>query len=1328
MEFYLSPESERAIMQARDQRQRQFAALSSQVNEQSATRLLHASSHLPTASSELLQAYAMTPEMTDEQLEQLAMQEERVHARQSRSLIGKAGDAFHAGWFGVYNQVVKPTVRTAFLAVDTLAQEVVQRPATAAMSLATGDAQSFGQAYRDYGNSPGVVAATQAARGEGFDIGEGLLLGGRAAEESERQRRLTIKGARADMGTGMAALSVANVGLAPGDKAFDTSASAYQFFADVALDPTAWATSGATGAIRASKGIVGGHRTLGSAARAVSPKMGNEARAAADAAGLVSNARRSTVLTEKAEHLFKNPKLLEQLAGANEYEIARRFRLDRMGARKEGLRELILDLGGASTPERVSDVLIDAVQRGHIRERGFYSGSGQYLRNPKEMWRDWRIDKGLPEMRYGGINPARTVSAAQPMDAASEIDNMLRLAKVPEADRMAIFNRSIRAENNDQLMHIVDDAARAVGRRMEDIGVKAEDVDALLKARRNEMNAIRSYLLDESGQQAMPPWKKKPTVKIEGLDQEVAVPSASLLTHLNDSAVALFDPQDLRRATAKLSGVRAVYQSAGWEMGEHVVRAANRWAFKFPTLFTRAAYTVRNNLDNLARVSGAGFDSIFNNPRAWMAMGVGGRGKFRDVVIDGSRTLRPGGEFRLADGAYGRIDDIVDGFATGTMHQPGRPDKAFRMAVDEMQPQVTSTARGFDEVAYETGTLTANASGMWDTHAGRKLGAYRTYTNGVDDEFVTAWRGELGKHLNNEVSRAVADTGRWASRDDLVDHLIDSGAIAKMKAFGAEATEFFFPQRGGTPSRQAVSDYIDFVEDSIQTLTGGNQQLRAMLHSGNLNGVRFNDLRKNKRINQILREQYLPTAAPQQVSGSVMLRDGSRAKDQWAHFTQSWVDLMASRPENHFTRFPLMAQVFADDVARAMPSLADDAARMKLVQAMSDAGFDDKHFARIAQAAQDAAGQQGVVTRIEDVIDAAKLHSADQTLNIAFDATKRSSFQEAFDAYTPFWDAFLEVGGSWGRIMRDNPNVFVRGFNGYDSMRSSGQFYVDEHGQEVFAYPGGGLLAKALGIDAGKPALEGRVTGLNLIVQGIGPGFGPMVSWGVGAFLPDEPDNQWIRDIVTPFGSRIEKPSDLADPGKIGVDLMPAWLQKSFNAWSEGDIDEHAWNSAVGDVMTVLATSGDYDMSDPDQQQQLMKDAERGARWTMFLRSAIQWGAPTGPGVAWEVETDPDGTHHRIATMAGAYFEILEEVDGDHQSATVQFIEMYGVEPFWISQGKTRQLTRGPRTREGWDWMGRNKEFAEKHSNVAGYFVPAEDPSAPPDYNVWQQRLRSGEI
>ncbi|HEY7821701.1 MAG TPA: hypothetical protein VIG24_02650, partial [Acidimicrobiia bacterium] len=36
--------------------------------------------------------------------------------------------------------------------------------------------------------------------------------------------------------------------------------------------------------------------------------------------------------------------------------------------------------------------------------------------------------------------------------------------------------------------------------------------------------------------------------------------------------------------------------------------------------------------------------------------------------------------------------------------------------------------------------------------------------------------------------------------------------------------------------------------------------------------------------------------------------------------------------------------------------------------------------------------------------------------------------------------------------------------------------------------------------------------------------------------------------------------------------------------------------------------------------------------------------------------------------------------------------------------------------------------FAEKHSNVAGYFVPAEDPSAPPDYNVWQQRLRSGEI
>lgn len=95
--------------------------------------------------------------------------------------------------------------------------------------------------------------------------------------------------------------------------------------------------------------------------------------------------------------------------------------------------------------------------------------------------------------------------------------------------------------------------------------------------------------------------------------------------------------------------------------------------------------------------------------------------------------------------------------------------------------------------------------------------------------------------------------------------------------------------------------------------------------------------------------------------------------------------------------------------------------------------------------------------------------------------------------------------------------------------------------------------------------------------------------------------------------------------------------------------------------------------------------------------------------------------------MAGAYYDLLQE-SGDQAAATQAFIDTYGVEPFWIAQGKNNELVEGPRTREGLNWVQRHGEAAERHPDVIGYFVPAEDPTAPFDYGVWRQRQERGDI
>lgn len=1376
-EFFVSPESQKAIQRELSTRQRRFEAARQQVTAEQGERLRYISQLAPTASNELKNAFAVSP-MTDEQFQEYAAREAQQRQPEGEGgFLAGVGDVLNRAGMGIWNQLVKPAVRGAFTAWDTVQQEGVLRPLTAAIhaegNLITNPG-AFKQAYDAYGDSAGRNIlqgdlATTDEEGnpvEGGSLGMGLLPGGQAQARSQQERTLTIDGHKGDFGRAVAHGIFADEGgmvgqmYQPGDAAYDITAGIAGFFGEVALDPVAWGTVGASALIKSSKGVVGGSRTLGSAIRTISPKMANDAAKQVENYGLVASSTKNTVLAEQATRLFKNRKVLEELAAADEYTIFRRLKLDRLGLGRgdDRLAELITRLGAETDPNEIGRTLIEAAQHGYIRERGFYKGAGKFIPNPKEKFRDFRLGKGtflgaslenMPEFRYGGISPNSMVTVDNKMEAARDIDGILRLSKVGESDRASIVSRVFRAQDNDEMLDIVGDVVRAQARTMERIGVTREQaaksvgkniddfaesdeiVDILLKTHRTSINEATGYMLDHStGRPSPPPWAGQAEMTLpDGTVVQTESIKAGFIVNLNKKSIPIPDATDTRRATSKYDATRKIYQSNGWEMGESAARNANKYLFKFPTLFTRFAYPVRNNLENAARIAGAGFASIFSDPRAFFSMGVLDRNKFRDMMVAADGAIDVGRGVRTVDGRYGVVDEIVDA---------GSEDAVVRLTFKDNDEVIERRLKDFsrddvaevfgtqDEWALQTGALTQSASGMWTDDGAKAIGSWRTFRKGEEGD-IRAWRSQLGRLANDPIASKVADTAKYVDRDELLDDIIGSGLVDEVSKLGEDARRFFHGS-GVAPDRQKVSEYVDWVDGHIDNLTGGDARLRQTIATRDLNGVPFNDVTKgaNRRINQILREQYYDRM-PAEVMGDTFIEDGPRSKRLWKQATDGIVDFMATRPENHFTRSPLLAQVFADDIAVSMATLASDELRLQLVKRAAEAGYEGKHFDQIVQAAQKASGQKGIATDLDDVIDAAKLHATDKTLNIAFDATQRSSFQEAFDAMVPFWDAFAEIGQSWGRIIRDNPNVLGRGMQVYQGAQGSGFIYTNDMGEEVFAMPGGGALANVLGLNGGKPLFEAPVEGLNLITQGFGPGVGPMVQWAVGAFLPDSPDWQFVRDIATPYGTSVDEPGDLANLPALLGDLRPAWMTKAVNAWTKGEIDPTAWNSTVGDAIKVLGTSGTYDMSNPQEHLRLQKDAEKAARWVTFLRSALQMGAPTGPGVTWEVETDPDGTTHRLGVMASAYYELLKE-SGDQTTATGAFIELYGVEPFWIAQGKTNELVEGPRTREGLNWIQRHGDAAERHADVVGYFVPAEDPTAPPDYGVFQARMAKGDI
>ncbi|MFW6322259.1 MAG: hypothetical protein ACOC02_01395 [Guyparkeria sp.] len=1307
---------------------------------------------------------------------------------------------------GAYQQVVKPFVRTVFTVSETLAEEV-QRPLTAALAAGGGEAESFGEAYNELGPSVGVHALQQWSEGEGFDLGEGFFAGGAAREEQQASRTLEIQGQQANFGRSLVNY-VSGGAYEPTDRGYAVVAGVLQFAADVGLDPTTYLTAGLskTRNVANALGVEDAGKALRDAARAgsdarevlasrhstpfrdteeaqsalrraavarqnrdvdslreiyseVASRFGadaaDEARRATQSlqetrgldevgslsvmisrltsrsdevierrllaeAGAVEDSARRGVLLERAEQLFRSDDVLERIAQADAYDLMHSFRRSRGNTIDA---ELLSRLGRATDKSEVADALMRAVARGDVSDRRLFGGPVRFADRTG-------IRARLRDSKFAGASPVGRLDPQNPGQVAAKLDSFLRQAGVAAEDtldetgkviakgRRSIFNEAVGMKRGDmdQLFNVARDAMRSTALRVKRGTDKdpstallttsgreiEESIDSLTKTFRREFEEMAVYASDEAGEHIKPKFLN---------DVDVALPM--LQSHLLNSGLELPDAQAIRRAATEVATMRKIYQSAGWDFTAGKLQWFTRNLFK-PLAILRAAYVVRIGAEEQLRLAGAGFDSLFNHPFRFIQANVLARKEMKDLV---------GGSLE----EQARLSGIIS-----------------RESLKELKNREAALVRNY--------TILPRSS----TDQGRFLEAWRDELLQVsafgDGRAIARFRGNHAQFL------------RWARETpegkDAIERIANS------------VREY----RPLLTSDEHLLDWADANWRYIQAKTGGDDVLTELVATG-----RAHSSAGRKELSARLRTLYDDGSAPENIKGRVDNRvEGLSAKkrDQQRQYMDravAWLyDNITSKPSSYLARFPAYRQFMVKDLGEMMPALGNDKLRYQaLEQAKKNLNLTKKEEAALRKAAQSARGTEGLVGNLGQLNQILVDRAAEQGKDLMFDLMNRSAAQEAFDVVVPFFDAWKEVTLTWSRLVNENPAFFIRLAAGYRSASNQGVFYQNENGETVFAYPGsrtlarfvenanargGGLAGTALA--AGETAgelltgqirdnderirMEGRVSGLNIAVQGIGPGFGPVVQWATGAFVPDTPDFRTLREFIAPFGTGgVESPGDLVDPTAVASSVMPAWFQKLSNAWQQGDIDEHQWNSTVGQAMSALATSGNYNPNDPRDSERLLGDAERAARWMMFVRGALQFGGPTGPTAAWELElevenppeklpeywdheADPDGRFFSIQTLANEYRRMAYEVyDGDHELATQHFLGQYGIEPFYVSQARTRGLDSLPVSTEGDDWVQDNLQFAERHRSVAGYFAPV-DGSEDLDFTVWREQIDSG--
>ena len=372
-------------------------------------------------------------------------------------------------------------------------------------------------------------------------------------------------------------------------------------------------------------------------------------------------------------------------------------------------------------------------------------------------------------------------------------------------------------------------------------------------------------------------------------------------------------------------------------------------------------------------------------------------------------------------------------------------------------------------------------------------------------------------------------------------------------------------------------------------------------------------------------------------------------------------------------------------------------------------------------AAMTGSNATGTVDQLDDYAKAVALRS---TKELLYNATERSNLEDVLRIVVPFGSAWKEVLGTYAKSVVEDPTrirkaqVIFNGATKFDPDNDGqGFFYKDPTtGEYSFNFPLSGDLSELLtGQDVSLQAPVKRIS----IGLGVIPSIGPMAQIAASKIIPDTPSTDAIVSFLLPYGK------------KEAFTIKPMWIQRLEEAWG-GDTQklQTVFGNTYIETLRALSASGEYDLADPNEQEQLYADARGKARVLTMLRAAGQFFGPTSPSPEFKIETVSGDFY---GTQLVKEFQKLQDPNsigadgarGNYETAVSRFLDIYGNDALLYISNKTESIAGGLEATDDFgDWeRGEGKGLISQYPDVAGFMAPGGDDFS---FEVWSRQLAKG--
>jgi hypothetical protein len=435
--------------------------------------------------------------------------------------------------------------------------------------------------------------------------------------------------------------------------------------------------------------------------------------------------------------------------------------------------------------------------------------------------------------------------------------------------------------------------------------------------------------------------------------------------------------------------------------------------------------------------------------------------------------------------------------------------------------------------------------------------------------------------------------------------------------------------------------------------------------------------------------------------------------------------VLMSLQTNKLSRSPAFRRLYWKRVSETIEFLGKDA-RDEMVQIANKSLKEFTQYDPILDGYLkkiNSAGYSGPKEAITDVQIYDKMIASDaltQTKKLLYDISERTVVGDSLRFAFPFLEAYLEIFKTWTDITSKaggknlvNLNKLVQSGSEpnplADPTGQRGFFYTNPvNGEEVFAYPGTGLIQKHMfpelqdtGVEASFPVY---VSSINLVAD-IMPGIGPIIRVPASYFRKNFPEEGAINQFL--FG-------DFAPPRNLleGAVPFPAWLKKFYQAYKKGGTSSpelnRLFNNTVIDTYKALIYAGAIDDSTPEGSEEGLKLATNYAQKIFIIRGASQLIGPSGAASPlWSV-TEKSGKSLFVEALADTYRDYKAAADGDDYAATQRFIQEFGVDPTAMLTSKSRSVVARPQTVFSSEWARNNEDLYEDFNSTAFYLTPTD--------------------